>query len=42
MGRGFGRGLGAQVVDDIMAGRNQEDLEKEIEELKRRLEAVEK
>ncbi len=42
MGRGFGRGLGAQIADDGPAGRTQAELEREIEELKIRLEAVEK
>ncbi len=42
MGRGFGRGLAGQIVDDVSAGQNQAELEREIEELKKRLEAVEK
>jgi len=42
MGRGFGRGLGAQIDEDATVGRNQAELEREIEELKSRLEAVEK
>ena len=42
MGRGFGRGLGTRMVDDAPAARTQADLEREIEELKVRLKAVEK
>ncbi|RLE31105.1 MAG: hypothetical protein DRJ61_11795 [Acidobacteria bacterium] len=42
LGRGFGRGLAGQIVDDVSAGQNQAELEREIEELKKRLEAVEK
>ncbi|MCK5379769.1 MAG: DUF5320 domain-containing protein [Acidobacteria bacterium] len=42
MGRGLGRGFGAQGAVDVPVGRNQEELEREIEELKSRLEAVEK
>ncbi len=42
LGRGFGRGLAGQIVDDVSAGQNQAELERKIEELKKRLEAVEK
>ncbi len=42
MGRGLGRGVGAQGVVDAPVGRNQAELEREIEDLKNRLEAVEK
>ncbi len=42
MGRGLGRGFGAQGVVDAPVGRDQSELEQEIEELKKRLKAVEK
>ncbi len=42
VGRGLGRGFGAQGAVDAPVGWNQEELEREIEELKSRLEAVEK
>ncbi len=42
MGRGLGRGFGPQEAVDAPVGRNQAELEREIEELKSRLEAVEK
>jgi hypothetical protein len=42
MGRGLGRGFGAQGAIEAPVGRKQTDLEREIEELKSRLEAVEK
>lgn len=42
LGRGFGRGLGGQIADDAPAGQSQAELEREIEELKKRLKAVEK
>lgn len=42
MGRGLGRGFGTQEAVDAPVGRNQAELEREIEELKSRLEAVEK
>ncbi len=41
LGRGFGRGIGAQAAVDATAGRNQAELERELEELKSRLKAVE-
>lgn len=41
-GRGFGRSFGPQAGDDSAAVQSQSDLEKEIEDLKKRLKAVEK
>ncbi|MEN8165756.1 MAG: DUF5320 domain-containing protein [Acidobacteriota bacterium] len=41
MGRGLGRGFGAQAAVDAASGRDQADLERELEELKSRLKAVE-
>ena len=41
MGRGLGRGFGAQAVVDVPTGRNQAELEQELEELKSRLKTVE-
>ena len=42
MGRGFGRGLGAQLIDETESDRENAELKKEIEDLKNRIEKVEK
>lgn len=41
MGRSLGRGFGAQAVVDATTGRNQAELERELDELKSRLKTVE-
>ena len=41
MGRGLGRGFGAQGAVDVPVGRDQSELERELDELKSRLKTVE-